>query len=127
MQRYLAAWSAGDYAAMAGLVSHPPKDFVAVNRRLASDLKLTKATHDLGAVSTNGSSGTADVTSHLILGSIGTVPVRSHLELSDSSGSWEVVWSPRSIIPSLGPGDSVTTVLSWPTPGLPFRGLVVLR
>ena len=115
VQRYLAAWSAGDYAAMAGLVSHPPKDFVAVNRRLASDLKLTKATHDLGAVSTNGSSGTADVTSHLILGSIGTVPVRSHLELSDSSGSWKVVWSPRSIIPSLGPGDSVTTVLSWPT------------
>jgi len=115
VQQYLVAWSTGDYAAMAALVSHPPKDFVAVNRQLASDLGLTKTTHDLGTVSTNGSSGTADVTSHLTFGSIGTMPVRSHLELTDSSGSWKIVWSPRSIIPSLAPGDSVSTVLSWPT------------
>jgi cell division protein FtsI/penicillin-binding protein 2 len=115
VQQYLAEWSKGDYAAMVGLVSHPPTDFVTVNRQLASDLELTKATHDLGTVSTNGSSATAGVTSHLTLGPIGTVPVRSRLELTDSSGSWKIVWSPRSIIPSLGPGDSVSTVLSWPT------------
>ena len=114
VQRYLAAWSKSDYASMAALVSHPPADFVALNRQVASDLQLTKATHDLRSVSTNGSSGTADVTSHLILGPLGALQVRSRLALSDASGSWRVEWSPRSIFPSLGPGDSVSTNLSWP-------------
>src|ERR1700722_10861944 len=114
VQQYLAAWSKGDYAAMAALVSHPPTDFVAFNRQVASDLDLTKATHDLRAVSTSGSNGTADVTSHLSLGTLGTLRVRSVLTLSDTSGSWKVQWSPRSIIPSLGLGDSVSTNLSWP-------------
>ncbi len=114
VQQYLAAWSKGDYAAMAALVSRPPADFVAFNRQVASDLDLTKATHDLHAVSTSGSNGTADVTSHLSLGTLGTLRVRSRLTLSDASGSWKVLWSPRSIIPSLGPGDSVSTSVSWP-------------
>jgi len=114
VQKYLAAWSKGDYAAMATLVSHPPADFVTFNRRVATDLDLTKATHDVGAVSTSGSTGTAQVTSHLTVGSLGTLGVRSRLELTNASGSWKVLWSPRSIIPSLGPGDSVSTTLSWP-------------
>ena len=122
VQRYLAAWSQGDFPAMANLVSHPPTDFVTYNRQVATDLGLTKATHDLGAVTTSGSTGTAGVTSHLTLGSLGTLRVRSHLELTDSSGSWKVLWSPRSIIPALGPGDSVTTNLSW-APRAPIEGM----
>ena len=122
VQRYLAAWSQGDFAAMANLVSHPPTGFVTYNRQVATDLGLTKATHDLGAVSTSGSTGTAGVTSHLTLGSLGTLRVQSHLELTDSSGSWKILWSPRSIIPALGPGDSVTTNLSWP-PRAPIEGM----
>jgi hypothetical protein len=114
LQRYLAAESRGDYAAMAALVSHPTADFVAFNRRVAKDLDLTKSTHDLGAVTTSGATGTADVTSHLTLGPLGTLRVRSHLALTDASGSWKVLWSPRSILPSLGPGDSVATTVSWP-------------
>ena len=114
VQKYLAAWSKGDYGAMSALVSDPPSNFVTFNRQVASDLGLTKATHDLGTVSTDGSTGTADVTSHMTLGSLGTVRVRSHLTLTDASGSWKVKWSPRSIIPSLGTGDSVSTNLSWP-------------
>jgi cell division protein FtsI/penicillin-binding protein 2 len=114
IQRYLAAWSEGNYGAMATLVSHPPKNFVDLNRQVATDLGLTKQTHELGTVSTSGSAGTADVTNHLTLGSLGTLRVRSTLELTDSSGSWKVQWSPRLIIPSLGTGDSVKTTLSWP-------------
>ena len=114
VQEYLAAWSKGDYAAMAALVSHPPADFVTFNRQVASDLGLTKATHHLGTVSTGGSTGTADFTSHLTLGGLGALRVRSRLALTDASGSWKVKWSARSIIPSLGTGDSVSTNLSWP-------------
>jgi Penicillin binding protein transpeptidase domain/Penicillin-binding Protein dimerisation domain/NTF2-like N-terminal transpeptidase domain len=114
VQRYLAAWSKSDYTAMAALVSHPPADFVAFNRQVASDLDLTKTAHELRAVSTSGTTGTANVTSDLTLGSLGTLKVRSRLRLSDASGAWKVQWSPSSIIPALGPGDSVSTSLSWP-------------
>jgi cell division protein FtsI/penicillin-binding protein 2 len=114
VQRYLADWSKGDYAAMAGLVSHPPTDFVAFNRQVASDLRLTEATHDLDTISTSGSTGTADLTNHMTLGSLGTLRVRTRLPLTDASGSWKVQWSPRSIVPSLRSEDSVSTNLSWP-------------
>jgi cell division protein FtsI/penicillin-binding protein 2 len=115
VQRYLREWSEGDYGAMAALVAHPPASFVSYNRQLATDLGLTTQTHDVGAVSTSGSTGTAVVTSHLTLGILGTLRVRSRLELTDASGSWKVLWSPRSLISALGPGDSVKTTLSWPT------------
>ncbi len=122
VQRYLAAWSKGDYGAMARLVSHPPKNFLDYNRQVASDLGLTKQSHDLGTVSTGGSTGTAGVTNDLTLGSLGTLRVRSTLRLTDSSGSWKVLWSSRSIIPSLGTGDSVKTTFSW-APRAPIDGM----
>jgi len=99
---------------MALLVAKPPSDFVSFNRSVASDLRLTAATHDAGAVSTTGSSATAPITSHLLLGTFGSLTVHSSLRLSDTSGTWKIVWSPRSIIPSLGPGDTVATAVTWP-------------
>jgi cell division protein FtsI/penicillin-binding protein 2 len=99
---------------MARLVAKPPSDFVSFNRKVVSDLHLTAATHDVGAVSTTGSNATAPITSYLRLGTIGSLTVHSTLRLSDTSGSWKIVWSPRSIIPSLGPGDTAATTLTWP-------------
>ncbi|HEX3334136.1 MAG TPA: hypothetical protein VHS57_07330, partial [Acidimicrobiales bacterium] len=60
-QAYLTAWGHQDYAAMARLVSNPPKDFVSFNRSVASGLGLTAATYRLGAVAPNGSEATAAV------------------------------------------------------------------
>jgi cell division protein FtsI/penicillin-binding protein 2 len=100
---------------MERLVDKPPADFVSFNRGLANDLRLTTATYSPGAVSTNGSDATAAITSHLVLGAIGSLAVHSTLHLSDASGPWRVVWSPRAIIPSLGPGDTVGTTVTWPT------------
>ncbi len=48
--------------------------------------------------------------------------MRSRLALTDSSGSWKVQWSPSSIIPSLGTGDSVSTNMTWPARA-PILGL----
>jgi cell division protein FtsI/penicillin-binding protein 2 len=115
VSQYLTAWSHRDYRAMERLADKPPADFVSFNRGVANDLRLTAATYGLGAVSTNGSDATAAITSHLVLGAIGSLTVHSTLHLSDASGPWRVVWSPRSIIPSLGPGDTVGTTVTWPT------------
>ncbi len=114
LQEYLSSWSHQDYASMAHLVASPPTDFVSFNRSVASSLGLTAATYHLGAVSTSGSDATAAVQSHLVLGPVGTLRVRSTLHLIDASGSWKVQWSPRSIFPSLGPGDTVSTSVTWP-------------
>jgi cell division protein FtsI/penicillin-binding protein 2 len=114
VDRYVAAWGHQDYRAMERLADRPPADFVSYNQGVASDLRLISANYHVGAVSTNGSGATAAVTSHLVLGTIGTLTVHSTLHLSDASGPWRVVWSPRSIIPSLGPGDVVATTVTWP-------------
>ncbi len=113
-QEYLSAWGHQDYASMARLVAHPPKDFVAFNDQVASGLGLTAATYQLGPVTTSGSDASVAVRSHLVLGPLGVLSVHSMLRLSDASGHWQVLWSPRSIIPSLGPGDTVATKVTWP-------------
>ena len=99
---------------MERLVATPPSDFVSYNQRVARDLRLSSGTYDAGGVSTNGSDAAAAVTSHLVLGTIGSLTVHTTLHLSDASGSWRVVWSPRSIISSLGPGDTAATTVTWP-------------
>ncbi len=114
VHRYLSAWDHEDYRSMARLVAKPPSDFVSFNRKVASNLHLTAATHDAGAISSNGSNATAPITNHLVLGTIGSLTVHSTLRLSDTSGTWKIVWSPRSIIPSLGPGDTAAATVTWP-------------
>jgi cell division protein FtsI/penicillin-binding protein 2 len=112
---YLAAWTQRDYPAMAALVHKPPANFVSFNRQVATDLDLERAVYTSGPVTTTGSTATVAVTSHLVIGPLGPLKLRSTLHLSDTTGSWKVVWSPRSIISALAPGETVATTVSWPT------------
>jgi cell division protein FtsI/penicillin-binding protein 2 len=114
VNQYVSAWNHEDYRSMARLVAAPPSDFVSFNRRVASELHLTAATHDVGVISTTGAKAIAPIKSHLELGTMGPLTVHSTLHLSDASGTWKIAWSPRSIIPSLGPGDSAVTTETWP-------------
>jgi cell division protein FtsI/penicillin-binding protein 2 len=115
IDRYLSAWSRSDYQSMKSLVKSPPKDFVSVNEQVAKELDIAHSDYHLQTVSTNGSNATASITSHLALTAFGPWTVHSHLQLSDASGTWLIQWTPRSIIPQLGPGDTVTTTVRWAT------------
>jgi len=115
IDRYLTAWSHGDYGSMAAVVADPPKDFAAVNRQVANALDLVRANYRLQSIRGDGSQATATITSNLVLTAFGPWQVHTQLQLSDASGNWLVKWSPRSIIPQLGGGDSVVTNVSWPT------------
>ena len=115
IDRYLSAWSRSDYHLMKSLVMNPPKDFVSVNEQVAKELDIVRADYHLQTVSTNGSNATASITSHLVLTAFGPWAVHSHLQLSDASGTWLIQWTPRSIIPQLGPGDTIVTTVTWPT------------
>jgi cell division protein FtsI/penicillin-binding protein 2 len=114
LDRYLSAWSHQDYGAMAALVHRPPANFVAFNRQVADDLDLERATYRSGSVTTTGSGATASVTAQLVLIPFGPLTVHTKVQLIESSGRWRINWSPRSIIASLGPGDSVSTTVTWP-------------
>ncbi len=124
VDRYLSAWSQGDYGAMAALVQAPPADFVAFNRRVAAELDLERAVYRAGPVTTSGSGASVVVTGHLVLTPFGPWTVRSTLHLTDAgpAGAWRVLWSPRSILPALGPGDAVSTTVAWPVRA-PVEGL----
>lgn len=111
---YLSAWSRRDYSAMAALVVRPPRDFVTFNRQVAADLDLERAAYRAGTATTNGSDATTPVTARLVLVPFGALEVRTTLHLTDAGGRWSVVWSPRSILPALGPGDAVSTTVTWP-------------
>jgi len=120
IDRYLSAWSRGDYGAMAALVRRPPRDFVSFNRRVASGLGLEDAVRRAGPVTVEGSDATTTVTSRLVV-AVGSFVTRTTLRLSEADGTWRVLWSPRSVIAALGPGDSVSTTVSWP-PRAPVLG-----
>jgi cell division protein FtsI/penicillin-binding protein 2 len=100
---------------MKSLVANPPKDFISVNEHVATELNIAHSSYHLQGVDTTGSNATASVTGHLVLTPLGPWVVHSHLQLSDASGTWLVQWTPRSIIPQLGPGDTVTATVAWPT------------
>jgi cell division protein FtsI/penicillin-binding protein 2 len=121
--RYLSDWSHRDYAAMAELVARPPADFVSFNRTVAADLGLESATYRSRSLSTDGSVATASLAGRLVLGAFGPLRVRTELRLTDAdaAGTWRVLWSPRSILSALGPGDTVSTVVAWP-PRAPILG-----
>ena len=110
---YLSDWSRADYGAMATLVRRPPADFVSVNRQVASGLDLVRGVYRAGPVTTAGSDATTTVTSRLVT-ALGPLTLRTTLRLADVDDTWRVLWSARSIIAALGPGDSVATTVSWP-------------
>ncbi len=113
---YLADWSAGNYTAMAQLVSGPPANFVAFHQQVARELGLQKASYHGGTLDqTTGSEATVAVTGTLTLSGLGPWKVDSTLRLvRGSGGDWLVRWTPATIDPSLGPGDSFAVTLTWP-------------
>jgi len=115
IDRYLSAWSGGDYRAMASLVLHPPADFVSFNRQVATGLDLERARYDAGPATVDGASATATVTAHLVLVPFGPWTHRSTLHLRAVNDAWRVAWSPSSIVAGLTPGDSLSTTVSWPS------------
>jgi len=91
---------------------------------VADDLDLESGSYRAGTPTVSGSDATVAVTGHLVLTPFGSWTVHTTLRLTDAgpTGTWHVLWSPRSIISALGPGDSVSTVVSWPARA-PIYGL----
>ncbi|HEY1642910.1 MAG TPA: penicillin-binding transpeptidase domain-containing protein [Streptosporangiaceae bacterium] len=131
LSRYLAAWSRGDWAAMRGLTAGPPAGFASVNAAAFRALGVTRASFTVGRITTASAphAVSARVTEHFDLPGAGTWNPVTTVHLTDRTGTWRIAWSPQTINPALGAGDTITVTRTWPprAPVLGARGAPLTR
>ncbi len=134
-QAFLAAWSAGDTAAMQALVSppsaattsttgaapssstsgHAPASGVAADlKAVDARLHLTKATYTLDSVTTTHHITTAAFTAHDTVAGVGTWTYQSSFTLVPGHDGPTVAWSRAVIHPRLGAHDVLDRQMTWP-------------
>ncbi len=112
---YLTAWTHREFTTMAGMVEHPPPDFVANHQRVVDDLGISTWQYQLGSVRTHGSTADAAFTAHLVLGPLGTWTYPGTVHLAKVFGHWMVEWTPATIFPSLPIGGHLSLQRTWNT------------
>ncbi|WP_346102565.1 penicillin-binding transpeptidase domain-containing protein [Nonomuraea maheshkhaliensis] len=108
--RYLAAWTGQDYAAMRELVTDPPADFETWHRRFRADLKLTQASFTRPrptGVFASESSPDGKVSFHAKLAGPLDWDYDGELRLVERGGTWKVAWTPAALHPLLKKGLSL--------------------
>jgi hypothetical protein len=123
LSRYLAAWGTGDWAAMRREVARPPADFASVNAAEFAALGVTRASFTAAPIITapSGQAARVRVTQHFDLPHAGAWNPVTTMHLVDRRGVWRVAWSPKTINPSLGAGDTIAVTRVWP-PRAPVLG-----
>ncbi|MFZ1993644.1 MAG: penicillin-binding transpeptidase domain-containing protein [Solirubrobacteraceae bacterium] len=114
LNRYLAAWSHGDWAAMRKLVAAPPATFTSVNADAFSALGVRTASFSAGRLSQKGSKAQARVTERYALPRAGGWETATTLHLVQRNGIWKVAWTPATINPGLSGTERLATVRDWP-------------
>jgi hypothetical protein len=123
LSRFLTAWGTGGWAAMRREVAAPPADFRSVNAAAFAALGVTHASFTAGRVTTasSGKTARARVTEHFELPGAGSWDPVTAIRLTEGSGGWKVTWSPKTINPALGAGDTIAVSRTWP-PRAPVLG-----
>ncbi len=111
---FLADWSHKDWAGMRELTLHPPADFTAVNEAAFASLDVTAASFSTGPMRRTGDTARQAVTEHLTLAGLGQVGIRTTVDLVSRGGRWLVRWTPATIAPGLGTGDTLELQTTWP-------------
>ncbi|GAA5060395.1 penicillin-binding transpeptidase domain-containing protein [Thermocatellispora tengchongensis] len=108
---YFAAWQVGDLAAMAGMVTDAPGDFVERHRRFDADLRVRSLLITPGALRENGpDSAEMPFEGVREVDGLGRWPFSSVLRLGRRTGAWKVVWAPETMHPSLAGGGGLKIV-----------------
>ncbi|NRQ36173.1 cell division protein FtsI [Nonomuraea sp. NN258] len=112
--RYLAAWSAGDYGEMRKLVADPPADFETRHRRFLTGLKATGAAFDrpvsTGVFADNGPDDNGFIGFQAKVTGKRDWDYGGRLKLVEHEGAWKVDWSPATLHPELTRSRSIRLV-----------------
>ncbi|HET8620713.1 MAG TPA: NTF2-like N-terminal transpeptidase domain-containing protein, partial [Acidimicrobiales bacterium] len=104
-EAYLAAWSEGDWDAMADRVIDPPREFADTHQAVVDDLQVAEATYELDSIDRGGDTAVARYHAALQLTGLGRWDYDGTLTLDRRDGEWLVDWSAASVHPELGQGE----------------------
>lgn len=99
--RYLDAWEAEDWPALASLVREPPSDLVDRHRELWEELEVTAADLQRGPVTLERARATTPVEVSLTLAGDRTWSYQTTLVLDRREGEFAVTWGPATLHPGL--------------------------
>src|SRR4051794_11623128 len=115
VDRYLKAWNAQDYAAMAKLVVKPPADFEQFQRDRLDEVRASALVSALdGAIREHGERATASLAHTVTSPPWGDWATTGKLALVKRNDVWKVRWSPQAIDTALLDGATYSTDLTWP-------------
>lgn len=114
-ERYLAAWSGGDAAAMKALTDGAPPDFDKRVAAMRADLGVTRQRYTVASVgdARDGKAG-GSYTAELTLAGNRTWKYDGELPLVERDGEWRVRWSPQLLYPELKEGQKLRAARAWP-------------
>ncbi|MCK2221139.1 cell division protein FtsI [Actinomadura sp. ATCC 31491] len=103
--RYLAAWTAQDYATMRALVADPPAGFESRLERFRADLKVTQASFTRsisdGPFADNGPDDDGYLSFHARLSGVRDWEYDGRIRLVERDRAWKVAWTPAALHPLL--------------------------
>ncbi len=120
LNRFLTAWSHGDWATMRRQVADPPSDFDSLNAQTFAALGVHGARFSPGPIHTvkgdgsRPSTASALVAAHYALPEVGAWSETSAVHLVLRHGAWKVAWSPQTIDPRLHAGETISVSRNWP-------------
>jgi cell division protein FtsI/penicillin-binding protein 2 len=102
---FVTSWNQSDWTAMTQDIDRPPPDLATIGPAITAGLRASGVSHQLGLVSTKGSTATAAVASRYLLpAGIGVWTVDTTFDLTERSGRWLIRWSPSAVAPGLAAG-----------------------
>ncbi|MGP4026679.1 penicillin-binding transpeptidase domain-containing protein [Actinomadura sp. 3N407] len=114
-ERYLAAWSGGDIAAMRALTDGPPADFDTRVSGMRDDLGVVRQRYTVASVGDpDGGKAGGSYTAELTLAGDRTFKYDGALPLVERDGEWLVRWSPQVLHPALKEGQRLRAARAFP-------------
>jgi cell division protein FtsI/penicillin-binding protein 2 len=115
VQAFLLDWQQGDYAAAAALTTGNSAQVVAQLSAVNDDLDASKTFLSMAGATQHGDTAQASFTSTVNLAISGHQwTYTGRFGLTSKNGRWLVNWSPSVINPSLGPGDRLAVITTFP-------------
>lgn len=117
VDRYVSLWLDRDFAAMQQMTAGTQAGFLEAHRSWASVADVATADIEVAFSRETSSRASWQLTTEFSFITGDEWSYESDLELMERDGRWFVDWSPRTVHPDLGAGDTLRATLAWPDRG----------
>lgn len=114
---FLAAWQASDWVQLSRLAVGTDSPVGDVLEEWKKELHVSDVRFTTGEAQITNDTATIPFHASVEISAVGTWEYDSTLELVPQDDAWAVVWQERIMHPSLGPGDRLDLITTWPERG----------